>query len=107
VFAGRFEKAITRAETALSENPVLHMGSRAAALTCARAGDTEPARGFMAGLPEIDPALRASNLQDQTLSQRAQDVSPSAPTGCARRVCSSNRASDVHARSVKGAVSWK
>ena len=67
-------QAVAHAEAALSENPVLHMGLRAAALSCALAGHTRSAHGFMARLREIDPALRISNLQDVTPLQRPQDV---------------------------------
>jgi tetratricopeptide (TPR) repeat protein len=74
VFAGRYEAAVVHAEAALSENPVLHMGLRAAALSCALAGYTRSAQVFMARLREIDPALRISNLQDVTPLQRPQDV---------------------------------
>jgi TolB-like protein len=75
VFAGRYEKAVAHAEIALSENPVLHMGLRAAALACALAGRASSARAFMARLRDIDPALCISNLQDLTPLQRPQDVS--------------------------------
>jgi len=74
VFAGRYQKAVAHAETALSENPVLHMGLRVAALACALAGHTALARGLMARLRDIDPALRISNLQDVTPLQRPQDI---------------------------------
>jgi tetratricopeptide (TPR) repeat protein len=74
VFAGRCEQAIAHAEAALSENPVLHMGLRAAALSCALAGHARSANGFMARLREIDPALRISSLQEVTPLRRPQDV---------------------------------
>ena len=54
VFAGCYQKAVAHAETALSENPVLHMGLRVAALACALAGHTTLARGFVARLRDID-----------------------------------------------------
>jgi TolB-like protein len=74
VFAGRCGQAVAHAEAALSENPVLHMGLRAAALSYALAGHARSAQGFMARLREIDPALRISNLQEVTPLQRPQDI---------------------------------
>jgi hypothetical protein len=74
VFAGRCGQAVAHADAALSENPVLHMGLRAAALSYALAGHARSAQGFMARLREIDPALRISNLQEVTPLQRPQDI---------------------------------
>jgi hypothetical protein len=74
VFAGRYDEGVSHAEMALSENPTLHMGLRAAAMSYALAGQVEQAHKAMLRLREIDPTLRISNLQDLTPLQRPQDI---------------------------------
>jgi len=73
-FAGRYDEGVSHAEMALSENPVLHMGLRAAAMSYALAGQVQQAHKTMLRLREIDPMLRVSNLQDLTPLQRPQDI---------------------------------
>jgi tetratricopeptide (TPR) repeat protein len=74
VFAGRYDVAVSHAEQALGEKPNLHQALRAAATSNALAGRLEEAQKAMARLRRIDPALRVSNLKDQTPLQRPEDL---------------------------------
>jgi adenylate cyclase len=74
VFAGRYEEAAANAEQALSESPNLHTVLRAAATSFALAGRMEQAQRAIARLRQIDPALRISNLKDQTPLRRSEDM---------------------------------
>ncbi len=74
VFAGRYDEAVRYAEQAVSEQPNSHQALRAAAMSNALTGRLEQARKAMARLREIDPALRVSNLKEQTPLQRPEDI---------------------------------
>jgi TolB-like protein len=74
IFADRYDEAASHAEQALSDNPSLHMGLRAAAMSHALAGRMEQAQKAMAVLRQIDPALRVSNLKELTPLQRPEDI---------------------------------
>jgi tetratricopeptide (TPR) repeat protein len=74
VFAGRYDMAVSHAEQALGEKPNLHQALRAAATSNALAGRLEEAQKAMARLRRIDPALRVSNLKEQTPLQRPEDL---------------------------------
>jgi len=63
-FAGRYDEALSWAKMALREQPDCHAALRTGAASCALAGRDEEAKGLMARLLEIDPALRISNLQN-------------------------------------------
>ena len=63
-FAGRYDEARICANRALRELPVAHTALRIGAASCALAGRGEEAKRLLARLLEIDPALRASNLQN-------------------------------------------
>ena len=63
-YAGRYEEAITWAKMALRELPDGYAALRIAAASGALAGRDEEAKRLIARLLEIDPALRASNLQN-------------------------------------------
>jgi adenylate cyclase len=74
VFAGRYDEAVSHAGQALSEKPNMQLALRAAATSNALAGRIEEAQKVMARLRQIDPALRVSNLIDQTPLQRPEDL---------------------------------
>jgi len=63
-FAGRYDEALTWAKMALRGLPDFHGSLRIAAASCALAGRDDEAKRLIARLLEIDPALRASNLQN-------------------------------------------
>ena len=64
----------SHAGQALSEKPNMQLALRAAATSNALAGRIEEAQKVMARLRQIDPALRVSNLIDQTPLQRPEDL---------------------------------
>jgi tetratricopeptide (TPR) repeat protein len=64
--AGRYEEAVTHAEQALRETPNSQQALRIGALSYGLAGRMEQAESTMTRLREIDPALRVSNLKEQT-----------------------------------------
>jgi TolB-like protein len=74
VLAGRYDKATSYAEQALSENPKSHQALRMAAVGHALSGRIAKAQQVMDRLHQIDPALRISNLKDVTPLRRPQDV---------------------------------
>jgi adenylate cyclase len=73
-FVGRYDEAVSHAGQALSENPNMQLALRAAATSNALAGRIEEAQKVMARLRQISPALRVSNLKDQTPLQRPEDL---------------------------------
>ena len=72
--AGRYDEAVSHAGQALSEKPNMQLALRAAATSNALAGRIEEAQKVMAQLRQISPALRVSNLKDQTPLQRPEDL---------------------------------
>ena len=73
-FAGHYDEAVSHAGQALSEKPNMQLALRAAATSNALAGRIEEAQKVMAQLRQISPALRVSNLKDQTPLQRPEDL---------------------------------
>src|SRR5262245_43161850 len=61
-FVGCYDEAVSWARMALREQPISHGALRIGAASCALAGRAEEARGLIAQLLEIDPALRISSV---------------------------------------------
>jgi tetratricopeptide (TPR) repeat protein len=62
--AGRYDEAVSWAETALRENANFHTPLRILAASSALSGRLEHAQNAMARLREIDPGLHVSNLRE-------------------------------------------
>ena len=73
-FCGRHDEASAWAEKAIRENPNFLPVCGIAAASNAFAGRLEPAKLAMGRLRQIDPALRVSNLKNQFLLRRAEDL---------------------------------
>ena len=73
-FAGRYDEACSLAEQVLQESPNLHQGLRVFIASHAFAGRVERAQHALARLLHIDPALRVSNLGNQTPLRRPADI---------------------------------
>src|SRR5260221_299047 len=73
-FAGDYDKASSVAEQVLREKPDFHATLRYAAASNALGGRLNEARQAMARLRQIDPALRVSNLKEQTPFRRPEDM---------------------------------
>jgi adenylate cyclase len=72
-FAGRFDEALSWAETGLREQSNFFMAACVAAASAAFAGRTDEAKKAMARVRELNPALRLSNLKDLIPIHRAED----------------------------------
>jgi TolB-like protein/cytochrome c-type biogenesis protein CcmH/NrfG len=63
-FAGRYDEAASWIEAAARTQPNHMIAASIAAANCALSGRLEEARAAMAGLRQLDPSLRASNLRE-------------------------------------------
>jgi TolB-like protein len=73
--AGRYDEAWSWSERALLDNPSFYPALRMAAASHALAGRLEQAKGAMARLRGLDPALRISHVKDILPLRRAEDSS--------------------------------
>ena len=71
--SGRYDEALSSAETALREQPNFFLGTCVAAASGALAGRLPEAEKAMAHLRRLDPALRGSNLRDLLPFRRRED----------------------------------
>jgi hypothetical protein len=72
-FAGRYEEALSWAETAVREQSNFFMGVCVTAASAAHAGKQEEAKKAMARVRELNPAMRMSNLRSLSPFKREQD----------------------------------
>jgi TolB-like protein/class 3 adenylate cyclase len=72
LYAGRFNEAVSWAESAVRES--YPTAWRALAASCALSGRHEQAQKAMAHVRELDPALRLSDLKDAIPLRRPQDL---------------------------------
>ena len=74
LLAGRYDEAITWAETALRERPNYLAAMRELAASCALAGRLPEAQKAMAHLRQIDPEMRVSTVKDWVPLRRPDDL---------------------------------
>jgi TolB-like protein/class 3 adenylate cyclase len=74
LLAGRYDEAITWAETALRDRPNYLAAIRELAAANALAGRVPEAQKAMANLRKIDPAMRVSNVKDWVPLRRPSDL---------------------------------
>lgn len=72
-FAGRYDEALSWAETAVREQPNFLLSTCMAAASGALAGRPAEAEKAMVRLRQLDPALRISNLEDLFPIRRSAD----------------------------------
>jgi TolB-like protein/class 3 adenylate cyclase len=72
-FAGRYDEALSWAETGLREQSNFFIAACVAAASAAFAGRIDEAKKAMARVRELNPALRLSNLKDLLPIHRPQD----------------------------------
>jgi TolB-like protein len=72
-FAGRYDEAMSWAETAMRQQPNFFMAICVAAASAALAGKPDKAEKAMARVRELNPALRLSNLRELIPVRRPED----------------------------------
>ena len=85
-FAGRYEEALSWAQTAVREQPNFFIALCVAAASAALGGKPDEAREAMARVRQLNPALRMSNL-DEILPFSAGRISTCGRRGCEKPAC--------------------